>query len=378
MPYGIATRDVIRKLIVVIMFTAVVMQGCGTDAPIRIGFIGSITGRMADIGMSGRNAVQLAVDQCNEQGGIHGRRVELIIRDDQQNSEIAVTAVQELTREKVAAIIGPMASNTGMAVVPYLNAAHIPAVGPTVTTTELSGLDDYFFRVCTTSRAHAEKSAAYQLRSNSMHRISITYDDNNRALSRTWIDHFNKVFTAGGGKILKVVQFNTGENPSFSKIADELTAPGPDGILIIANSTDSAMLCQQIRKVDALIKITSSHWAGSQRFLEMGGNAVEGVTLPVAFDRNSRAPRYQAFKKAYTERYLREPGFAGAYAYDAAQVILTALQKRKPEQSVKEAILSLDQVSGLQFDIRFDAYGDITPVGLSMRIVENKKFVALE
>ena len=337
-----------------------------------------ITGPMADLGMSGRNAVQLAVDQCNEQGGIQGRRVKLIIRDDHQDARTAVMAVQDLTRQGVAAIVGPMASNMGMAVVPYLNAARVPAVAPTVTTTELSGLDDYFFRVCITSKEHAEKSAAYQIRSNSMRRIGITYDDSNRALSTSWLAHFKEKFVAGGGEILKVVQFNTNEKPSFTGIVNELTAPGPDGVLIIANSTDCAMLCQQIRKSDPFIKITSSHWAGSQRFLEMGGNAVEGVTLPVAFDHNSPNPHYLKFRKIYSERYQREPGFAGTYAYDAAQVVLTALQNRQPEQGVKEAILSIGGLKGLQSDIRFDAYGDMESAPISMRIVRNRKFVAAE
>ena len=67
--------------------------GCDFDKPIRLGYIGSISGHTADIGISARDAVQLAVEQCNAQGGVGGRQIELIVKDDQQRAETAVNAV---------------------------------------------------------------------------------------------------------------------------------------------------------------------------------------------------------------------------------------------------------------------------------------------
>ena len=60
-------------------------------------------------------------------------------------------------------------------------------------------------------------------------------------------------------------------------------ADSPDGILIIANPMDSALLCQQIRKANPSIKITLSNWSATGRFTELGGRAVEGVTMPTVF-----------------------------------------------------------------------------------------------
>lgn len=104
-----------------------------------------------------------------------------------------------------------------------------------------------------------------------------------------------------------------------------LLAVDPDGLLIIANPMDSAFLCQQIRKSNPSAKITLSNWASTQRLIELGGRAVEGVTLPIAFGWNSPSPPYQTFRKIYLDRFHREPGFPGFYAYNAAQVVLTAL-----------------------------------------------------
>lgn len=113
------------------------------------------SGRAADLGISGRDAAQLLVEACNRTGGIAGRQVQLIIKDDQQNPDVARRAVEELIDAGAAALIGPMTSDMARAVTPLLNDARLVAVSPTATTQLLSGLDDYFFRVSATTRENA-------------------------------------------------------------------------------------------------------------------------------------------------------------------------------------------------------------------------------
>ncbi|WP_319521512.1 ABC transporter substrate-binding protein [uncultured Desulfosarcina sp.] len=365
------------RLFLSILF-GVLLSGCSAEQPIRIGFLGSLSGRVADMGISARNAVQLAVEQCNEQGGIHGRRVTLIIKDDRQDAETAVQAVQELIAANVAAIVGPLVSNMATVVVPHLNEAQLLTVAPTVTTPHLSGQDDHFFRVCITAREHASRSARYQLDSGDMRRVAVVYDGDNRIFSENWLEDFKEPFLAGGGRVLTVIEYKEKDGRSFSAIARKLLAVDPDGILIIANPMDSGLLCQQIRQSNPSIKITLSNWGASQRLLEMGGKAVEGVTVPVAFDWDSPSPSYRTFRKQYLERYQREPGFAGFYAYDAVQVVLTALKASERGQPLKAVLLSIGEFDGLQGKIRFDACGDVVSSTASIRIVRNRKFVVVE
>ena len=179
----------------------------------------------------------------------------------------------------------------------------------TVTTTDLSGLDDFFFRVSLTAREQAFRSAQYQIDSGLMRRVSVAFDAGNRSLSENWLENFEKTFTSGGGHILAVVEFTTGGKRSFSDITADLLSTDPDGILIIANPMDSALLCQQIRKANPAIMITLSNWAATQRLIELGGNAVEGVIIPIVFDWDSPSPPYQEFRKIYFEQFKRDPGF---------------------------------------------------------------------
>ncbi|BBO91657.1 ABC transporter substrate-binding protein [Desulfosarcina ovata] len=363
--------------IVAIVFSFCLV-GCKADEPIRLGFMAGITGRSADIGMAARDAVLLAVEQCNAQGGLHGRQVTLIIKDNQQNVETAVEAVQALIDARIAAMIGPMSSAVAVAIVPYLNQSRVVAVGGTVTTQDLSGLDDYFMRVAVTTHEQASLIAQYLIRSDDVRRVAVAYDGGNRSFSKDWMENFKSPFTAGGGKILTAVEFKAGDRHSFSQITHGLLAVDPDGILIIANPMDSALLCQQIRKLNSSVKITLTNWAATQRLIELGGKAVEGVMVSIVFDWDSPDPAYQRFQKIYVDRYNRDPGFPGYYAYNAAQVVLTALKAQKPGQSLKDTILSIAEFGGLQGKISLDSYGDVKSSAASIRIIRNQQFVVLE
>ncbi len=96
------------------------------------------------------------------------------------------------------------------------------------------------------------------------------------------------------------------------------------------------------------------------------------------FDRDSQEPRYQAFRKAYLDRYQRESGFPGVYAHDATQVILTALRAKKKDQDLKETIFELRQFEGLQGSFSFDDFGDVKRSNASISVVRNRKFVVVE
>nr|WP_320193142.1 ABC transporter substrate-binding protein [uncultured Desulfobacter sp.] len=362
---------------ILLLFFVVCLQGCGTQEPIRIGFITGTSGHMADMGISARYALQLAVAQCNEAGGIHGRRVELIIKDNQHDADAAIKDVQELIELGVDAMIGPMSSTIATAIVPYLNQSRMVTVSPTATTTLLSGQDDYFFRVCPTADTQAQVNADYQIQSGNMQRITVAFHRGNPSFCESFIENFKKTFQAGGGEINSVISFTSEDGRSFFEIADELLANKPDGILVVANAMDSAMLCQQIRKINSTVKITLSSWSASQRFIELGSQAVEGSTLPISVDWNSTAPRYKKFKNDFYSRYRLEPGIGSLNGYNAGQVVLTSLKARKSGKNLKETILLLGEFNGLQRKIKFDAYGDMKG-GVFMYTIRNHKFEAVE
>lgn len=335
-----------------------VLAGCAPPEPLRLGFLGGLSGRVADLGIAGRNGAMLAVEIRNSSGGVNGRMVELIVEDDKQNPDLARKAVGRLLERKVEAIIGPMTSAMAVATVPLVNEAKLVMLSPTVTTTTLTGIDDHFLRVIASTTEYARVSAAYHFDRLGLRRVAAAHDLRNRAYTESWLTDYRHAFESAGGTISTAVAFSSSGETSFADLAERLLRAQPELVLILANSVDAALLVQQIRKRDTVVRIGTSEWAATERLIELGGKAVEGVAIAQFIDRDSTQPAYLAFRKRYLERFGQEPGFGGLTAFDAANVVLDALVARQPGQTLKQVILARGVFSGAQSEIRFDATGD--------------------
>jgi branched-chain amino acid transport system substrate-binding protein len=356
--------------------STLLLYGCDRE-PIRIGFVGGMSGRVADLGVGGRNGALLAVEQRNAQGGINGRPVELIIRDDEQNAETAGKVTRDLVGRNVEAIIGPMTSSMAHAIVPIVNAAKMTTVSPTVTTTELSGLDDYFLRVLPDTSTYAPKSARFHFEKSGLHRAAIIYDSGNSSYTVSWLTGFRKTFERLGGSVVAVNAFKSGENVAFAPLVHDQLRHKPDLVVLVCSAVDAALLCQQIRKLDHRITISVSEWGSTERFIELGGTAVEGVYFAQFLDHGNTTPRYRSFLTSYRRRFGQDPGFSGLAGYDAATVVLDALAARKKGVSLKSVILSHGPYQGVQREIVLNRFGD-TDSSTFITVVKNGRFVTLE
>lgn len=356
-----------------LLAATLILLGCGKPEPYRIGFVAGTSGRVADLGTAGRNAAILAVEQKNAAGGINGRPVELILRDDEQNPETAKRVFQELVDQKVEAVVGPMTSAMAVAMTPLADASHVLLVSPTVTSTDFSGKDDYFFRVIASTKAYATQSARFQRETLGVARFAAIYDVRNASYTESWLRDFRETFERMGGRVELVVPFRSGSDVHFADLARQLLAAKTQGIVIVANSVDTAQLCQQIRALDAKVGLVGAEWASTEKLIELGGKAVEGMYLSQFLDRDSDEQAYQVFRQAYRQRFNQEPGFAGVASFDATQVVMAGLEKRQNGQSLKEALLAQREFRGLQEKFSFDASGD-TSRTVYKTVVRDGKF----
>lgn len=364
----------------VFLFLFVVLSqisGCVKKEPLQLGFVGGLSGRVADLGIGGRNGAMLAVEQRNAAGGVGGRPVRLRVRDDAQDPEMARNAVRELIHAGVTAIVGHMTSSMSVASVPLVNERKIVMVSPTTTTDYLSGQDDYFFRVSATTRQYASKMARYVRKELALENVTFLYDLRNRAYTESWIENFRDEFEKSGGHIRKTASFESGPDVHLYDLVVRTLSPDTDGLGIVANAMDTAMLCQQIRKLNRRIPVFVSAWAATEKLATLGGIAVEDVIVEQFFDRNSTKPSYLAFRDAYRNRFGSDPGFASVNAYDATSLLLDAIAKRKKTETLKEALLALSSFQGVQGSIHLNAYGD-SDRETFLSTVENGVYKALE
>jgi branched-chain amino acid transport system substrate-binding protein len=316
--------------------------------PIKLGFAGGLTGTLSDLGIAGRNGVILAVEEANERGGINGRQVVLITKDDKNDPEVARTVDRELIDEGVVAIVGHMTST-----------------------------DDYLFRTNLPSKTQTDHLSEYITAVIDLKSVSAVYDLSNRAFSGKMYNNFKESYYQLGGTLVGVVTFTSGVPESFLIIAKQLLSNKPDGIFIITGSLDAALLCQQIRKIDSDITIISSTWAMAPDLIKNGGPAVEGIIFSQPQNTENQSESYKWFIDTYRARFGNEPSFVSAYGYESARIIIDAFSIDDSPERLKFTILDHNVYNGLLGDLEIDRFGDALRKRY-ISTVKNGKFVLME
>ncbi|MEW6514901.1 MAG: penicillin-binding protein activator [Pseudomonadota bacterium] len=334
-----------------------VLAGCSSGEPIKLGYLGGLSGRVADLGEAGRNGVQLAVDQVNAAGGVGGRQVDLIIQDDGQDSQKAQAAIDAFVAAGVRTVIGPMTSTMAIAILDRSKEAGLLLISPTVTASTLSGRDDNLFKVVSSTQKHAQLSADSQF-DQGTRRIAAVYDLGNSAYTEDWLQQFRKAFEARGGKFVAAESFKSGVDVSYGTAISKLLGSEADMLHFVASATDTVRLLQLARANGFEQPVSAATWAATEQLIELGGRSVEGLRLTQYFDRDDSSPAYRAFHEAYVSRYKQEPGFASVAAYDAVRAIFAAIAKQKNRESLKSALLTAGPYEGIQGSWQFDPYGD--------------------
>ncbi|MBC9073610.1 ABC transporter substrate-binding protein [Thauera sp. CAU 1555] len=348
------------------LLAAWALLACAPPEPVRIGFVGGLSGRVADLGSEGKDGAQLAIEQANAADGLAGRRIELLVRDDAQDAETARRAMRELIDAGVEVIVGPMTSAMAEVVIPLADEAGVTLISPTVTSSRFSGRDDHFFRVISATTEYARAAAGFLAGERGARRAALIIDQGNLAYTADWAEQFGAAFAEGGGAVLRVERFSSGEEASLLPQVARMLEARPDALVVVAGAVDAARIVQLLRQRAAQLDLLIADWAATERFVELGGAAAEGVFAPQYFDREDQAERFRAFRAAYEERFGASPGFASVAGYDAANVALAAVAGRSGA-SVKARLLAQGRFEGVQRSIVFDRYGDSSrPIHLTV------------
>jgi len=363
-----------RKTLILLCIVAgvCVFYACHEQQKVYLGYVGSLTGLTSELGMAGRNGAMLAVNEANRQGGVNGREVELLVRDNLGRGATAELVTRNLMDVGAVAIIGHMLSQMSVAAIPALNDSAVVMLSPTTSTSELSGRDDQFLRVYPDLRQLTARLARYACREQGVRRMAIIANSDNRAFSEPWVESFETFFGQEGGVMVSREYFAIAQDKALEDMVSEVLQARPDGLLIIASAPDTGLLCQQLRKLGSQIPVFSSEWSFAGDLLRYGGNSVEGLTLFHSFDLSARGSAYERFRTAYRGTFGKEPGFAAVNSYDAVNLTLQGLRQMQPGESLKQALLRQRSFQGLQVTMQLDRFGDIERPLFLTRIVNGE------
>jgi branched-chain amino acid transport system substrate-binding protein len=270
-----------------------------------------------------------------------------------------------------------MTSSMAVKAQPIINASKIVMISPTVKTNQLSGQDDNFLRVTIQLSNNAKMMAHHVVHQRGLKRFGVVYDLTNKAFTETWLSYFQEALKKEGGEVVFNEGFTSQQNTRFLPIAKRLLDAEVDGVLFISNAIDTALMAQQIRKLESPVEMYCTEWAFTVDLVSFGGRAVEGMTSFHTFNVNSTEPRYVEFRDKFTKRFGYSPSFATALAYDAALFLFAGLEKQGSAERLKKALLELGTFPGLQSEIKIDKFGDVERK-LFLTVVEDGHFQVVE
>lgn len=367
------------KTVFVLMMSAMLMTSCANSKPVYIGFSAQLTGKQAELGIQERNGAMLAVNEINASGGIDGRKLELIIKDDLGTPEGAVAADTELAEQKVVCIVGHATSGQTLAGLPVAEKNDIIMMSPTASTAELSGKDDHFFRIIQSLVERGQGLAEYIYKEKKQTKVAVIYDTVNKAYVDSYWKVFSEKYKEIGGTIVSEDSFSSAETGvDFDKILKKQQELGAEALLIIAADTDTALISQRAKIVGWEVPLYSSAWAQTDILIKNGGKSVENMVLEQSFPLGSKAEKYLAFQEQFRKAYEKDPAFGAAFSYETLYVLAHALKETKGEaKGLKSALLKIKDFPGLIDTLSITPNGDvIRPYYLGE--VKDSKFQDLE
>lgn len=349
-----------KRYLVLLVCCALLLPGCQPASPIRIGFVAELSGRNAVLGVQGRNGAQLAVDEINARGGVAGRQLELMVRDDLGNTDELLNADRELIDSQVVALTGHMTSREAIAAIDLIQEQGVPLFSATTSTPALTGKRDLFFRLIPTNQSQSHPLAEYLYHQLNLRRAAVIFESDNAAFTETYANGFSQSFGKLGGQISIQTSYSTSENPNFAQIANDLRSAGPaDVLLIVASSIETALLAQQVRLQDWPVQLATSDWAYTDDLLRNGGRAVEGILITSHFNSDCQAPDFLAFKSSYEAKFGEKPAFVAVFSYETIQVLARTLETTGGlRQGLADALLKTGPIAGLCDQIVMDEFGD--------------------
>lgn len=323
---------------------------------IVIGQYGSLTGGEATFGQSTDKGIRLAIDAKNAAGGIKGKKVKLITEDDQGKPEEAASVVKKLiTQDHVIALLGEVASTRSLFAAPIAQQNKIPMVSPSSTSPKVTQVGDYIFRVCFIDRFQGPVMARFASEKLKFKRVAILKDMKSD-YSLGFSEFFEKKFKELGGEIVSQQSFQTGDS-DFKAQLTQIKGSNPEAIFIPAYYTEVGLIARQARELGIKAVLLGGDGWDSPQLFEIGQSAIEGAYFSNHYASSSPGAVTQAFIKAYQAKYNEIPNGLAASGYDAAQMLMTAMEQA-PEitsKAIRDQLANVKNFEGATGKITMNA-----------------------
>jgi len=347
------------------------VTGCGTtatktgsgdtSAPIKVGGNLELTGGTAMFGTAAKNAINLAFDQQNAKGGVLGRKLELVAADNKSDAGESTSSVTKLvTQDKVVAVIGSMTSSVTLAAVPVVTDNKIPMISPSGTNAKLTvdpasgAVRPWIFRACFIDPFQGQVGANFALKDLKAKTAAVIIDqksDYSKGLADAFVTNFKK----GDGTITGTENYVAGSDKDFRPILTRIRSQNPDMVWLPGYYQEVGLIVKQARELGMKMPFMGGDGWDDPQLFNIGGKEALNNTFYVDHVATDD-PAMATFVSDYKAKYNSEPNAMAALGYDAANLLVKAIEDAKstdPEK-LRTALENMKGFKGVGGEITID------------------------
>ena len=351
-------------------------KGTEIGKTFKLGYDLELSGAVAAYGNAGKNGANLAVDEINKSGGINGKQITVVSKDNKSDNAEAATVVSNLiNNDKVNAVIGSMTSGAVKSMTPNITKGAVPLVTPAGTDDTLTvtngKVNEYIFRSTFQDSYQGKVLANYTTNELKAKKV-VLYYDNSSDYAKGIAKSFEKTYD---GKIVDKVSFQSGDK-DFQATLSKIKGEDFDAIVMPGYYNETGLITKQARELGIEQPILGGDGFADPTFITLAGDAaatnvyyVSGYSAKaLATDTTTK------FIAAYQAKYESEPSMFDALSYDAVYMVKQAAEdtKAKTSVAVKDGLAKLKNFKGATGEITVDK--DHNPVKEAVVIkLENGK-----
>jgi branched-chain amino acid transport system substrate-binding protein len=340
------------------------------DVP--IGEFASLTGSEATFGINSSNGIELAKEEINNAGGVlDGRRIKIVIEDDQSRPGQPSAAVKKLiANDKVVAVLGEIASSRSLEAGPICQAAKVPMVSPGATNPRVTETGDYVFRVCFIDTFQGTVMAKFTLDTLHANKIAIMTDVRND-YSVGLTKYFKEYYESHGGKVVSERSFSgSGTDRDFRAQLTAIKATQPEAIFVPGYYTEAGLIARQARSLGIKQPLLGGDGWDSPKLSEIGGSAIDGSYFATHFSTQDKNPQVQDFVRKYQAKFNAVPDGMAALGYDAMRVLAQAINTAGSTDGaqIRDALTKVQNFDGVTGKITINEKRNATKAAVVLKV----------
>jgi branched-chain amino acid transport system substrate-binding protein len=339
-----------------------------------VGEFASLTGKEAAFGNSSHKGTLLAIEDLNAAGGVLGKKLHLVTEDTRSTPGESATVVRKLiSRNKVIAVLGEVASGRSLEGASVCQPNKIPMISPSSTKPEVTEKGDYIFRVCFIDPFQGKVLTTFADKTLKVKNIAMLVDAA-APYSVGLASNFKETFTGTGGKITIEQKFSSGDK-DFKAQLTAIKAANPEAIFAPCYYTEAGLIVRQARELGITVPIFGGDGWEAPELLEIGGKAMEGTYYSTHYSAEDQTPAVQEFLKKFRARWNGEiPDAMAALGYDSAMVLADAIKRAggTEEPKLRDAIAATKDFVGVTGKTTLDEHRNATKPAVILTIKDGK------